>query len=238
MKITNPKELFFQILKYQLICYLILYIVVRSTIPLFNGNLDLYQIYTALKLALPLLLFIILKTFKININFKKYYYPVIFASIVILLFLWMGGFPFTSIFGNNFRWHYAPAIEYLIFSGLYFFLLSKKYSNDLYVLTLTSFLLIMCGLLYELPFNQRNGLFFRLDYPFILYSAWIMLPLLLKGLNFKTSKKTIVGLALTMVGLLIIYYLPFPRIIFNYGLRLPFLFFWCIPLYEFSNFRI
>jgi len=63
-----------------------------------------------------------------------------------------------------------------------------------------------------------------------------MLILVVKELKSEIfRKKTMIGLALTIACLFIIYYAPIPRIILTYGARFPFLIFWCIPLYESSK---
>jgi len=201
-------------------------------IALFGDYKDLYSIYVTLKLALPLLIFSILEVYNITISLKRVYYYFVPIGIAVLSVLWISGLPFTSVFGFTFKWSYIAAIEYMVFGALYFHLLHRKCKSDLHALILVSFLLITSGLLYEMPISHRSGLFYSVTYPFFIYSAWIMLVLVIQQLDFNVflGAKNIIGVTLTISVILLLYYGPLPRIITNVGLRLPFLLFWCIPL--------
>lgn len=222
------KRLFYRVLT----LYLTFYIVFRVSIALFGSYKDLYSIYATLKLALPLLLFLTLKIYNIKVSFKRPYYCLVALGILSLLMLWLLGFPFPLVFGFTFKWSYIATIEYLVFGALYFHLLHKKCESDLHALVLVSFLLITSGLLYELPFSHRSGLFYNMTYPFFIYSAWIMLVLAVEYLDFNvfSNPKRIIVITLATSMILLLYYGRFPVIMRDFGVRLPFLLFWCIPL--------
>jgi len=224
------KRLFYRVL----ILYLTFYIVFRVSIALFGSYKDIYDVYATLKLALPLLLYLILIGYEVKFSLKTPFYFFVATGVTFLSILWLSSLPFPTVFGFTFMWDYAPAIEYLIFGVLYFHLMRRKINNDLLCLTQVSFLLIVTGLLYKLPFFRYPALFYSLLYPFYVYSAWIMLVPLAQNLNMNIfgNRKTIIGLTLAMITLFLVYYVRFPAIIRTVCARLPFLFFWIMPLSE------